>query len=106
RRHTRCYRDWSSDVCSSDLEIFLRVASVLARSWLVCCRCTEACCCVRPGENWMVRSVVLPRRTILFLGPELSDLHFPPDGVLFVAPEDCFSPGVVAAVDFFSVDPA
>src|SRR5207245_6623475 len=20
RRHTRCYRDWSSDVCSSDLE--------------------------------------------------------------------------------------
>src|SRR5207245_2226420 len=22
RRHTRCYRDWSSDVCSSDLPIF------------------------------------------------------------------------------------
>src|SRR5207245_8039361 len=22
RRHTRCYRDWSSDVCSSDLERF------------------------------------------------------------------------------------
>src|SRR5207245_8799391 len=22
RRHTRCYRDWSSDVCSSDLESF------------------------------------------------------------------------------------
>src|SRR5207245_4697893 len=21
RRHTRCYRDWSSDVCSSDLKI-------------------------------------------------------------------------------------
>src|SRR6266542_3403472 len=21
RRHTRCYRDWSSDVCSSDLEV-------------------------------------------------------------------------------------
>src|SRR5207245_3031251 len=21
RRHTRCYRDWSSDVCSSDLSI-------------------------------------------------------------------------------------
>src|SRR5207245_8648923 len=21
RRHTRCYRDWSSDVCSSDLEL-------------------------------------------------------------------------------------
>src|SRR5207245_3201140 len=25
RRHTRCYRDWSSDVCSSDLD--LRVAN-------------------------------------------------------------------------------
>src|SRR5687768_18262616 len=23
RRHTRCSRDWSSDVCSSDLEIYL-----------------------------------------------------------------------------------
>src|SRR6266542_4520583 len=23
RRHTRCYRDWSSDVCSSDLEGYL-----------------------------------------------------------------------------------
>src|SRR5207245_5801958 len=22
RRHTRCYRDWSSDVCSSDLEVW------------------------------------------------------------------------------------
>src|SRR3989337_2228820 len=25
RRHTRCYRDWSSDVCSSDLTFFQRV---------------------------------------------------------------------------------
>src|SRR5207245_4369574 len=24
RRHTRCYRDWSSDVCSSDLKAKLR----------------------------------------------------------------------------------
>src|SRR5207245_4450136 len=24
RRHTRCYRDWSSDVCSSDLTLILR----------------------------------------------------------------------------------
>src|SRR5207245_8683079 len=24
RRHTRCYRDWSSDVCSSDLTAFWR----------------------------------------------------------------------------------
>src|SRR5207245_8597979 len=26
RRHTRCYRDWSSDVCSSDLWNFWAVA--------------------------------------------------------------------------------
>src|SRR5438045_8369922 len=26
RRHTRCLSDWSSDVCSSDLEIALRLA--------------------------------------------------------------------------------
>src|SRR5207245_4576287 len=39
RRHTRCYRDWSSDVCSSDLYhtalqpmlAELRVARMLAR---------------------------------------------------------------------------
>src|SRR5207245_3368759 len=24
RRHTRCYRDWSSDVCSSDLQLSAR----------------------------------------------------------------------------------
>src|SRR2546429_5272820 len=26
RRHTRCSRDWSSDVCSSDLNVVRRVA--------------------------------------------------------------------------------
>src|SRR2546422_3052737 len=29
RRHTRCSRDWSSDVCSSDLPIFIFPVSVL-----------------------------------------------------------------------------
>src|SRR2546429_9836079 len=32
RRHTRCSRDWSSDVCSSDLEDLVRVAGGLKRS--------------------------------------------------------------------------
>src|SRR3989337_871419 len=27
RRHTRCYRDWSSDVCSSDLRTHLQDAT-------------------------------------------------------------------------------
>src|SRR5207245_8285722 len=28
RRHTRCYRDWSSDVCSSDLSVELTAAPI------------------------------------------------------------------------------
>src|SRR5207245_6760229 len=32
RRHTRCYRDWSSDVCSSDLSITAETACVLIQS--------------------------------------------------------------------------
>src|SRR2546429_3596362 len=37
RRHTRCSRDWSSDVCSSDLEripleeVYMRMAEELAK---------------------------------------------------------------------------
>src|SRR5207245_7615415 len=36
RRHTRCYRDWSSDVCSSDLRLPLQrycnqISSLLSR---------------------------------------------------------------------------
>src|SRR5207245_4572793 len=30
RRHTRCYRDWSSDVCSSDLQQLLGVLAELS----------------------------------------------------------------------------
>src|SRR2546429_1279408 len=30
RRHTRCSRDWSSDVCSSDLIYYLRFEEILA----------------------------------------------------------------------------
>src|SRR2546429_1063828 len=31
RRHTRCSRDWSSDVCSSDLETFANVGGKLTK---------------------------------------------------------------------------
>src|SRR5207245_6956218 len=34
RRHTRCYRDWSSDVCSSDLATQL-TEPALAKSWKI-----------------------------------------------------------------------
>src|SRR5207245_8263395 len=35
RRHTRCYRDWSSDVCSSDLPIRLQFAVLAVAACLV-----------------------------------------------------------------------
>src|SRR5690606_40129984 len=35
RRHTRFSRDWSSDVCSSDLEVRPERAQALAIRWLI-----------------------------------------------------------------------
>src|SRR5207245_4003848 len=34
-RHTRCYRDWSSDVCSSDLIVFGSTRSAIVDTLLV-----------------------------------------------------------------------
>src|SRR5207245_3674460 len=35
RRHTRCYRDWSSDVCSSDLEgCCTRLVHDMSEMWI------------------------------------------------------------------------
>src|SRR5207245_3110363 len=41
RRHTRCYRDWSSDVCSSDLfllrvELQMQIAAIDLESLRAC----------------------------------------------------------------------
>src|SRR5438128_8681187 len=35
RRHTRCYRDWSSDVCSSDLDLLQELHVALGLAHLV-----------------------------------------------------------------------
>src|SRR5207245_6029160 len=35
RRHTRCYRDWSSDVCSSDLWMTSRALALAGHEVLV-----------------------------------------------------------------------
>src|SRR5207245_4053609 len=40
RRHTRCYRDWSSDVCSSDLFdvlVQLVIAAITTEPWRSWC---------------------------------------------------------------------
>src|SRR5207245_2066704 len=41
RRHTRCYRDWSSDVCSSDLAEVSPVKAVASRAFPVLLICDE-----------------------------------------------------------------
>src|SRR2546429_825016 len=37
RRHTRCSRDWSSDVCSSDLTLTQRRFTCLTILVFICC---------------------------------------------------------------------
>src|SRR3989449_2788486 len=52
RRHTRCSRDWSSDVCSSDLLSVL--AAGLDREVVLCLQGTAS------GDSAMVRDFVMP----------------------------------------------
>src|SRR4029434_2167183 len=45
RRHTRFKCDWSSDVCSSDLEVFQCLQQTPAHVLPVCCcQCLFLCC--------------------------------------------------------------
>src|SRR2546422_8091926 len=56
RRHTRCSRDWSSDVCSSDLPCAFAMAALLSRrldtDWLVAIRKWTL-------VSWLFLSIVL-----------------------------------------------
>src|SRR6266436_4888491 len=64
RRHTRCSRDWSSDVCSSDL-----AAAKPASNWNIAaniagefkgsafCRCEEFCRCL--SNHWIDRAALV-----------------------------------------------
>src|SRR5207245_3380702 len=66
RRHTRCYRDWSSDVCSSDLR------SLQAPERVTCLSIRLDRCC-RIHETYLVwhRSHEEPCRTrAIFLHPK------------------------------------
>src|SRR5205809_6206154 len=42
RRHTRCSRDWSSDVCSSDLSVL-----ICWYTWVI-----NTGICITPSNNW------------------------------------------------------
>src|SRR5207245_4771065 len=69
RRHTRCYRDWSSDVCSSDL----KVEGFLLRSTLravVAQRLVRVLCdrCKAPRTLTSADLAADPRYALLGLG--------------------------------------
>src|SRR2546429_3662057 len=59
RRHTRCSRDWSSDVCSSDLKIAV-VANQQVKDEIVDARCFAA----KILEQIEIRSAFAPDRII------------------------------------------
>src|SRR6266436_9126165 len=71
RRHTRCSRDWSSDVCSSDLPGLYRYPSVARRSG---CGATVAGLC-RGGafHQNRIRGATWPRDR---LSPATLALHY------------------------------
>src|SRR6266498_1995351 len=57
RRHTRCGRDWSSDVCSSDLLLALtRLKRPIACPWLPTSPSKGTLrCCVIPNKGYSIR---------------------------------------------------
>src|SRR2546429_7852085 len=60
RRHTRCSRDWSSDVCSSDLRRVLRAcANIACPSWLAIARAPQ------PSRAALAAETVLPNVGLL-----------------------------------------
>src|SRR5690554_8219159 len=59
RRHTRCGRDWSSDVCSSDLEEYIPLAHRLGIQACVVPRVVTASFILQLVERRNVRSLTL-----------------------------------------------
>src|SRR3989442_3331239 len=59
RRHTRCGRDWSSDVCSSDLSeestSWLEAVAYFSQKLFIYKRLTEICDGLQPGGRFLGR---------------------------------------------------
>src|SRR2546429_2221424 len=51
RRHTRCSRDWSSDVCSSDLQLHERTQLLCSHHWFG--REVQDACRADPHRFWI-----------------------------------------------------
>src|SRR5207245_6632673 len=65
RRHTRCYRDWSSDVCSSDLAVPLPLAAQGYPSTFVAVRSRWPFefAALRAGSTWNYQDAFLLQPT-------------------------------------------
>src|SRR5207245_3861544 len=74
RRHTRCYRDWSSDVCSSDLSIRCTNRPPPSRGHRPRRR---ACRGHRPSRLSLVAWISRRNATAALVPPELAELLEP-----------------------------
>src|SRR2546429_4864362 len=65
RRHTRCSRDWSSDVCSSDLKvdrISLKVLELVGRAKAIRAKTaagTDVTATLNPNYRWLKTSGII-----------------------------------------------
>src|SRR3989337_1607747 len=73
RRHTRCYRDWSSDVCSSDLVMGGFHATLAPDE---CGEHADACVLGEAEESWprLLRDFQAGRLQPRYQAEKLSDL--------------------------------
>src|SRR2546429_5935748 len=58
RRHTRCSRDWSSDVCSSDLSGLLRDLPLLEQIFCAVRRAVKIPLTIKLRAGWDEKSIV------------------------------------------------
>src|SRR5207245_5071889 len=73
RRHTRCYRDWSSDVCSSDLRDLFGVAHFF---------------CGRPGVSMLCEKIRKDEQTCNEEDDSMT-FHWTTSGAMYYIRPEC-----------------
>src|SRR6266550_6981533 len=114
RRHTRCSRDWSSDVCSSDLSAGLRlglyqgaygwtelrffVAASIA--WLAACLCSAIALLLVDRMRWLPHALAMSAVGVTLavsaIGPQAFVIH---ENVARVLDPSLVAPGGAAGLD-------